>query len=476
VRHLSTVVTVAIVTIAVAWSPLLADEGAETLQVFEGGDFSSEAYISVGFLYGSGSRPDALGVPVSTARSHIASVTGNPAGLAFLERGGILIDVLPPIAASLTDYVDLDDPITEMVDSAIEGMASPSLNPVYPTVEARVGQEFQFTSGAAAWKIGPVVLGAAMEQPTSLSLGITDTGMEAFAETVKEEGETEIGIELRAMMDAVGDLSFKVGRTTFAAGSNITPMLGVGVSVSQYKGTGSVSGVVRGDGMISYGGEEYFFNDPDDPWNNALGYSAYGDYEGDGIGWTAGASWRLGRFIMLDAAYVQAPSLTMSGTLTTVEDMMPALSDDGLDLGDISPTEPTLTEHSVDVRDDELVLHLPSYVGAAVTLNAGFLMTTLEYRRYTSSIGFEFDDERAGVELTDAAGAQFDLGPLRLGGGVMRGTLIESVDEASAGEAPDEILIPLANVGTGFSIGGLNIDAAVLIPLQILKMSASFEF
>ncbi len=471
-RHLSIATCVVIVTFA---APLFvcADEGSETLQTFEGGDFSAGAYISLGFFYGAGARPDGLGVPISTARSRIASVTGNPAGLAFLRTGGVLIDAAPPIAVPIGNYIDLEEQAAEMIDEMLEDMASPTLDPVYPTVEAEVGQAFNLDSGAVAWRLGPIVAGAAIEQPTKIAINLSETGLEAFAESVTGEPGSEIEIQLRALADATADVAFEIRRVTFAAGTTIAPTLGAGFSFSQYHGSGSLSASLRGDGIVSYAGQEYSFNDPSDPWDNELGYTARGQYDGDAFGWTAGVSWQPMGWMTLDAAYVNAPTLTLSGELTSVQNMPTYLDDGELALDEVSPTEPTLTERTEETHSDDLALELPSYMGAAASFKTGFLTTTLEYRRYLSSISFEYEGDVAGVELSDGAGAEFDFGVLRLGGGVMRGTLMNNSDD----EEPEEIMIPLANLGLGFGIGEhLRFDAAMLMPLEVLRVSATYEF
>ncbi len=471
-RLLAIFAALAVVTLAPT-TAVLADEGA-TLNIFEGGEFTAGGYVSLGFLYGAGSRPDALGVPVSTVRSHVASVTGNPAGLAYLETGGVLIDVLPALSASITDYVDIDGQAEDMIDDALEGMSSPSLTPVYPSIEATAGQQGRLVAGVAAFRLGPVVAGASLEEPMSINFSMINTGLEGFAESVKDEGGTQIEIELRAMADAAADLSFEMRRTSFAAGGSVTPSLAFGASVQRYTGAASAVGTVRMDGTISYAGQEFTFNDPGDPWHNELGYSANGSYSGDATGWTAGLSWQATDWITVDAAYVKGPELTLSGRLTTVENTLEALSGDGLELTELSPTQPTLTESDVTVEYDSVAFQLPSYLGATASFRTGFLLTTLEYRSYSTGLTFTYDGETTGVDLTDGVGVMFDVGIFRIGGGVMRATTVGTSED----HQPEEMLLPMANVGIGFGIGdSLRLDSSILsASTEVMRISASYEF
>jgi hypothetical protein len=471
-RPLATFAALAVVTFVFP-SAVLADEGA-TLDIFEGGELTAGGYVSLGFLYGAGSRPDALGTPVSTVRSHVASVTGNPAGLAYLETGGVLIDVLPALSASITDYVDIDGQAEDMIDDALEGMASPTLTPVYPSIQATAGQQGRLVAGVAAFRLGPVVAGASLEEPVSISFGMVSTGVEGFAESVKDTGGTQIEIELRAMADAAADLSFEMRRTSFAAGGNVTPSIAFGASVQRYTGAASAVGVVRMDGTVSYAGQEFTFNDPSDPWHNDLGYSANGSYSGDATGWTAGLSWRATDWITVDAAYVKGPELTLSGELVTEENTLEAFSDDGLELGELSPTQPTLTAGEVTIEHDSVAFQLPSYLGATASFRTGFLLTTLEYRRYSNGLTFSYDNETRGVDLSDGVGVMLDAGIFRIGGGVVRATTVGTSED----HEPEEMLLPMANVGIGFGIGdSLRLDSSILsASTEVLRISASYEF
>ncbi len=471
-RHLSRIVLLIVAALALLCSSAVADDGA-TLEDFSGGTFSASGYFSLGFLYGAGSRPDGLGTPVSTTRSQIASVTGNPAGLAYLDKGGVLIDVLPGINASLGSFIDLDEAAADMVDDVLEDMASPTLDPVYPSVDATAGQKTRLVAGIVAVRLGRVVIGAAIEEPMAVDFSLVNTGLEAFAKTVKDGGGSPITIELRAMADAAADLTLGLQRTTLSAGTSVTPSVAVGASLARYSGSASIAAAVRADGTVRYGGQEFSFNDPSDPWQNDLGMSAAGDYQGDALGWSFGASWKISERFVVDAAYVSAPKLTLSGQLTTVEDMLPALSGDGLELLDLSPTQPTLTEHEVKIEDASVHFQFPSYLGTAVTFGFGPFVTTLEYRRYTTGLYFEYEEDTGGVDLSDGIGAQLDLGPLTLGGGVMRATTIVGSD----GE-PESLMIPMANVGLGFGIGEhLRLDSTLLsASTEVLRISASYEF
>jgi hypothetical protein len=467
------VLTAAIVT---AWTPLsTAGTDSGSLDDLEGGSLASDTRVSLGFLYGAGGRPDGLGRPVGTVGSGVASVTGNPAGLAFLTSNGLLLDVLPPIGASVSEIAHLEDAAASAIDDAVEDVASRDLDPTYPVLDANLGQQAGIVSGAVAARIGRVVAGAAIEEPVSVGLDLVVTGIEAFASGVKSEGDSDVAIEVRGFADAAARLSFEIEKVTLAAGSEVSPGVGLGVALSHYRAVATASAVLRADGIVDYGGQEHTFNDPRDPWHNALGLSGSGAYRGDAIGWSAGASWRARDWLTIDALYTGVPRLALGGSYTIVENMIPAASDGGLDLAEISASQPTLTERTETTESDPLILHMPSYAGAAVSVRTGRVLTTLEYRRFTGQLGFELDETREGMEPAHGVGIEVSFRGLRLGGGVVSGSLVgASSEETSAGD----VLIPLANLGLQLAFGdSMTMDLLVVaVPLQVMRLSLGHEF
>lgn len=468
-------VSLAAVVILALSAPAHAGADSGALEYLEGGSLSSDTRISVGFLYGAGGRPDGLGSRVSTVRSGVAAVSGNPAGLAHLAANGLLLDVLPPIGASVSEMVHLEDAAASAIDDAIEDVAAHGLDPAYPVLDANLGQQAGVVSGAIALHVGRVVVGAAFEEPVSATLDLVETGIEAFATGVKDEGGGDVEIELRCFADAAAQVSFEIEKTTLAAGSEIGRGVALGASVSRYHASASASAVLRADGIVDYGGQEHAFNDPDDPWDNELGFEGAGSYRGAGIGWSAGASWRARDWLTVDALYVGTPVLSLDGSYTTVERTIPAASGGGLELSEITASQPTLTERTETVERSPLILHLPSYAGAAVSVRTGRVLTTVEYRRYSGLLGFELGDESGGIEPTDGFGIEADFGGVRLGGGIIRAALESgSADD----DSEDNVVIPLANLGYQLKLGeSMAMDFLVVaVPLQVLRLSFVHQF
>ncbi len=455
-------------------APCAADDGG-TIEYFDGGSLSADVRLSLGFLYGAGSRPDGLGSPLSTLRAGIGSVAGNPSGLAFLESGGLLIDALPPIGASVSDIANLEGRARSMVDDTLEDVAAINLRPTYPELEALAGQQAGIVSGVFALRLGSAVAGVSVEEPLSLQLSLLENGIEAFAGGVKSDGEGDVDIEMRGFADAACDLAFRIDRTTVAGGMEVTRDLGVGVSVSRYHASARVGGTLRCDGIVNYGGQEYSFNDPDDLWENDLGGSIDGAFEGDGYGWSVGASYRGAGWLTIDVLYTHVPELSLSGELIAVESMPAAVTEGGLDLSEMSASQPTLTETEVTVENDPLGLLLPSYAGTAASFRIGPMLSTLEYRMYSGTLGYEYQDHSEGVRLGSGLGLEVGFGGLWLGGGVIQGRL---VGESAPKDGDDGVLIPLANLGMGFEIGEhTSVDLLILaLPMQVAKVSFLYEF
>ncbi len=453
-----------------------ADGSNGTLEILEGGSLTSSFHMSLGFLYGAGSRPDGLGTPVSTVRAGLGCVSGNPAGLAHIPSNAIVMDILPPFGTMASDFVDFESIAADAIDDAVADFTGPGFEPVYPTIEAAVGQQGGTISGVVGIRFGRTVVAAAIEEPLSVALRMVDTGIEAFGHTTKDEGDDLIDIQIRCMADAATDLAFRVSRTTLAAASDVYPNVALGLSVSRYHARAAASGSVRADGIISYGGQEYAFNDPSDPWDNELGMTTRGTYEGAAFGWNVGASWHPIELVTVDASFASMPPLKLEGSLTTVSNTMPGLSDGEFDPDQILGSQPTLTERTETIENDPVTLLLPSHAGLAVSMQAPFVLATLEYRTFVGAFGFEYQDVSEGVSVTDGFGLELDFGSVRVGGGVIRGKLMgDALDGGSAGE---DILIPLANLGLGIEIGqNLRLDTMVLaVPLQVLRLSLEYEF
>ncbi len=453
-----------------------ADGDDGTLEILAGGSLTSSFHMSLGFLYGAGSRPDGLGTPVSTVRAGLGCISGNPAGLAHIPTNAVVMDILPPFGTMASDFLDFESIAADALDDAVSDFTGPGFEPTYPTFDAAVGQQGGVISGVVGVRLGRTVVAAAIEEPMSVALRMVDTGIEAFGHTSKDEGDDQIDIQMRCMADAAADLAFRVSRTTLAAASDVYPNVALGLSVSRYHASAAASGSVKADGIVSYGGQEYAFNDPSDPWYNELGMTMHGLYEGDAFGWNIGASWHPIKLVTVDASYASMPALKLEGSLTTISNVMPGLINGEFDADQILNSQPTLTERTETVEDDPVTLLLPSHAGLAVSLHAPFMLATLEYRAFVGAFGFEYQDVSEGVDVTDGFGLELDFGGVRLGGGVIRGKLMgDTLDGGSAGE---DILIPLANLGLGIDIGrNLRLDTMVLaVPLQVLRVSLEYGF
>jgi hypothetical protein len=453
-----------------------AAAATSSLEYLSGGSLSCRTGLSLGFLYGAGSRPGPLGAPVSTVSAGPAGATGNPAALAFIERNALVLDAVPGLGVPAAEVLDAENRAADAVDDAIADIAADDIVLIYPELDAWAGQQGGVVSGLAALRFGRVAAAVAFEEPLALDLRFVDTGIEAFAEALKSENGGETEILARCFLDAAGSAVVSMSRTTMAAAVPVTPALGLGASVSRYSASARIAGTLRADGIVDYGGQEYAFNDPDDPWHNDLGASASGAFEGSALGWTAGASWRPLGWLSLDAAWCGAPRLELDGSLTSVENTVPAVDEDGgVDLEQISASQPTLTEETVTVHEGPLVLDLPSYAAGAATAVLGPVRATLEYRSYAGGLAYSFEDASEGVDLRSGLGIEFDCGALWGGGGVVRGTVRGDAEE---GREAEDVTIPFANVGFGLRLGpDVALDTLILaVPVQVVRVSASYEF
>jgi hypothetical protein len=475
-RHSMACLAIASALLVGAMCSARADETDGTIEMLEGGTLTSGFRMSLGFLYGAGCNSGGLGSPVSTVGPGIASVSGNPAGLTRLRANAVLIDVLPPFGTSASAFIDFDGIAGDALDDAVEDIAAPGFSPGYPHITADVGQQGGILSGAVGLRLDSFVVGAAVEEPVNAALDMLNNGLEAFGHTSKEDGEGFTDISLRVMADAAADLSFEVSKTTIAAATQVRDGLSVGLSLSRYHALATASAHVRADGIIDYGGQEYAFNDPSDPWNNTLGFESTGSYEGDGYGCGLGVSWTPLAFLTFGSLFVGTSALTLNGSLTSIEDAMPGAVEGEFELDQILDSQPTLTERTVTVENDPVTLRLPSYIGFAASFDVPVVVATLEYRKYMGAFGFDYQDLREGLDVSHGLGIELDFGPVRVGGGAILGkTRGEAIEGKEAGQS---VVVPMANLGAGVNLGSnLRVDSMLLaLPMQIARVSLTYAF
>ncbi|MDI6807902.1 MAG: hypothetical protein QME66_02825 [Candidatus Eisenbacteria bacterium] len=459
-------------------------DSKDKITVFSGGKMDMDFSFSSSVLYGIGSTGNTFGGGIGTLSPGSAHASLNPAGLAFLRQAEGSVDCAPRLKPSLSmvsRFFDVQKRINEGVDSALTDLRTPETEVSYPEVGAAFGQEGGVYSGSVAFPLYGFGFGAALSEPFSLKMKFIETGMEVQFETEKTIGDETKPIGFKAMIDlnVLADVSVNV--TSVSIGRSLLDNIGLGAGLSRYDGYAFFDGKARVDGLMSYSGQEFIFNNPNDDWHNDLNQSAWASFKGKAWGKKLGASYRMGNRLSLDALYEDLPDILLTGSMNVVENKVPALNteggDDILDPTKLDIAKLTLTEFIENRTSDSLSIHLPSSFKIGSSIRLGFITTTVTYATYTGQFGYSFLGQTRGVEPKRSVGLGLDFSLLKLGAVVTWADEVRQGTDDDAGRKTN-LLLPSASIGFGMPLRkGLRVDSTVLaVPAPLGRVSFSMSF
>lgn len=472
---------------SIVFSPTFAQD---SLKTFIGGHHNVSILFNSAIMSGIGGYEPAAGIGITTLKPTPSAVYWNPAGLAFLQRGGIMAEAKPKITYSpdLTNRVN-DEIDTELDQS--EQLVYEQNDIDYPDFSLSAGQSDEpIASIALALPCGNYCFGMAYYHAFSLKVEMISSGVETRIETNETNPSDNATIFTRTDISLFLDFNSEV--ITFALGRKLKQNLSAGISLSRINASGSVSGILLPDGVFTRRGVEKAFNDPSTGWTNDFYSSMIGDFDGGSWGIKAGLAYHPTKRLCFDLMGSFNGNVVLTGDMEIIQYLYPPLNIDAkgdeevFDLNDIEnfaqPTETVLADNQ---PADEITINTPS----SISVGGAYRGISLTLTGYTGELSFEYDLARDGNWVTYSRGVKpkfgallgFDMKYVRLGLGVIIADEVVSGYKDENGEPIEptlDIPIPRLNLGTGFKIGeDWKIDLLIVgVPETAMKVSATYSF
>jgi hypothetical protein len=435
----------------------------------------------------------AAGIGINTLRPSPASIYWNPAGMAFLRNGGILVEATPAFAYS----PDISESVDEEIDKALEDFdQTPSTTIVYPDVTLEAGQEARAISSiAAAFPFKNMYFGLSYYKAFSLSVDAIIAQIENQITSVEDDSLDNATIFTRTDINMLLDLDAEA--ISIGAARKLNDKLGVGLTLSRNRAVTSINCLAAPEGVFTRRGIEKSFNDPSAGYQNNLYTSMAGDFTGGGWGGKLGVSYNPHKNVSLNFTGSFNGSLDLTGDMEIIQYFYTAVNlnadeDAGEETFDLSNIEnfsqPTETVLADNVPDNHLKLNIPS----SVSLGAAFRGLSLTVTGFSGELGYEYKLTRDGIPTNYVRGIKpkfgallgLDMKAIQMSFGVISCDEVVEGYKNSDGDplkATTGIIIPRFNMGTGFHVGeNWKIDIMLLgVPDtfgSMLKVGATYSF
>ena len=426
---------------------------------------------------GIGGYEASAGIGITTLRPTPAAVYWNPAGLAFLKRGGIIIEAVPKLSYS----PDLSESINEEVDAALEDFDRlEDLDPIQQT--PMIYPDFTLNAGQGGQAIASMVmavpyrnffLGMSYYRAFSLGLNLIGAGVETKISTQEDDPLDNATIFTRTDINIL--LNFDADVVSFGAGRMLTDRLGAGLTLSHLSANTTINGILAPEGVFTRRNSESSFNDPNDIWQNDFYSSMNGDFHGGSWGVKAGLAYQPSERLCFDILLNFNGDMTLEGEMDIIQYSYPALNlnadedagEEAFNMDDINPAQPTETVLADNESSDELKINVPT----SISLGMAYRGVSFTMSSYSGELSYAYDLARDGIMATYSRGLKlkygflfgFDMKYVRLGIGAIAADEVVSgykeKEELPNGEeqvVPVEpttgIYLPRFSLGTGFNI------------------------
>ena len=472
-------ITGALLAAALAVSPARAPaaEGGDELAFtrFEGGSFAISVSAAGLALLGPGTG--GLYATVAPVFPGPGRHLQNPALLGMSERPRLVFDMTPSFGVDLAKLAGLDDSVRDATDDFLSDALAQGSQVSYSNTTANFLGEGDLTGAAFELPAGRVNFAFSMDEALDVDFGLLASGIRTWGEIEKEIGDDTEIVRLRVDADISTRLLLAARRYSFAVGTQVLPSLWLGAGVDVHKYRAQMLGLVDVEGIISIGGREFVFDDPNDPWDNSLDQSLRGLYEGGGAVFRVGGGWRPFGALSLGFGITQGRSVEMPGEATLVSKRLVAYDGDGgLDPQNLSLSRPTETEVVESPVDDRLSLEFPGSAAFGLALGMGPLTLALDYQTFWGEFSVGYLDSYLNLHPEHMGKLGLYTGILSISVGAMLSSPIYDLD----GEVQESGLVPLPllAVGLGANITErLRIDLALdAAPLPALKVSTGILF
>ena len=459
---------VAAVLISASFNPSYS--GDNLLESFNGGMQDMTLFGNSALTIGIGGYEAAAGIGITTLRPTPAAVYWNPAGLAFLKRGGIIVEAVPKLSFS----PDMSESINEEVDTALEDFKR--LEDLDPSQQTSViDPDFTLTAGQGGRTIASLAmavpyrdffLGLSYYRAFSLGMNLIGAGVETNISTQEEDPYDNATIFTSTDINLL--LNFEADVVSIGAGRMLNDELGAGLTLSRINANSTINGILAPEGVFTRRGSENSFNDPNDVWQNDFYSSINGDFNGGSWGVKAGLAYQLNERICFNMLINYNGDMTLEGEMDIVQYFYPALNlnadedagEEAFDLDNIEnfaqPTETVLADNE---PSNELKINVPT----SVSLGMAYRGISFTLSSYSGELSYAYDLARDGIMATYSRGLKlkygflfgFDMKYVRLGiGAIAADEIVDGYKDSDGApvEPTTGIYIPRFSLGTGFNI------------------------
>ncbi len=358
------------------------------LHEFFGGNYNFNMTLYSGLLYGVGAR--SMTTPSVLASSGVESIYWNPAGIADLSRGEVLIDYSPPLTFQPDKFYDFQQALNREVNSEFQPKAVPGSAYNLPVLvtDFDAGQRLHSFGLAIPWR--NFAAGFLWYNPFELKLDLLESGFRAL---LIEEGGNNTAF--RVSGDLNGSFNFYAQSMAFAFAWQIEEQAGMGISLERYDWSALLNSHINFYGSLSIqGGEAVLFNDPSKPYPNSLFTSAQGKMSGSGWGIRLGGYYRPDEQREIAASISIPPRVTMKGKLFIENNTPVFLSGGGIDENRIDPNATTKTK-KVEYSASEIKISQPVNISLSYTQKFPGISIIAMAGYFWGDLGYEY----ANLEL-----------------------------------------------------------------------------
>ncbi len=475
--------TVATLISIILPNALLAQTDSD-LELFEGGKIDLTMRFRSSLLLGPGLQGAFTGFTAPVNPDPFI-VFGNPAALTRVGGNRVAIGFAPAIEAEITDVNDPVPTVVEETDAALESFTRTG-RVRYPEVSGRVGYASSPVKGLAlvlqtdksqeTW-FGSIprlfdYAGIGYYRPIYLEMSTVFTGMRLRMRTQEETPEDEILFYASMKMNIDAQISADSWAMTLARDIG---SFGVGVGFTRTDIGINFTGQSRTDGIMSMGGNESAFNDPNDPWDNDYYTTSSGQLEGSCWGIRLGGTYNTVKADNPNKGFLFGVDLRlqtaaeMDGPLEFSVFNFKALNlnaegdESKFDVNRIQDvSELTRTYETVMEVPNPVMVDVPGSFSFAMSW-VGFPHPTLTYTKYFGELSYQVNLVEDGVMSTYKRGFKPDwaallgmnLGHFYLAGGMTQlAEVVEGYEDTSGIPiAPMEsTIVPRLSVGFDWSI------------------------
>ncbi len=402
-------------------------------------------------------------------------VWSNPASMATFKQTYVSMNLMPPLWIDPSSYEDINKTIADELDDAIVDYRTEDTVLDYPTLGAKINHKGGLYGAQFVLPVkhhnNITVFSFDIGQPFYMNLTADNDGFETLIETHKDVGDQKKIIKIRMNALIQSELEVRATKYQFGLAQTVHPSVSLGLKIGQTRMRSYSTNEVKMDGIMETAGTEYVFNDPYDPRidfeageTNKLGQSMFADFHGSAMNAQFGALFKAGKSFVFGLDYDWQSDVEMTGNMEIEQYKIPGLNVDALigddedgaeeedlvDATQLDLAKLTLTKPIDNETTDHFMMTFPSSLGMQASYQGRSVETTLEFRKYFNTFGYEFLDETYFAYMNYGLNFIFSAGIFELALSGLNADLVQ--EKAGEETSRDSYWIPAASMKFAFFV------------------------